>query len=415
MKIRNISFQVSFSYFFILLGVILLGDFLILDFLSYDLSLVLLSQRNSVLISVVIVITLVLIYWRWKFGFIFRLMMIGASILIIAAKASLINSFLTYTNSPNAMFVFLTIDSLAIIAIASVALYAYRTVIDPINHMIQVTEQISERNYQEQNLDKIVAQNDELGYLYNSIVSMRSQLKQDFSDLVKTITKTSNSIASISEDLAQSTEEVSSLSEEISMTVEDLSNDAEKQTILVSSHLQDTLEVSKSLETKLEDVTNSLKIVNEISRKTNILSLNAAIEASRAGEYGRGFSVVASNVRELAELTKKHSNHINTAIQDTINEIKDFISEINALFQNLLEKSETLSARNQELASSSEEQTSSMSLVALKAQELSNLGNNLRKHIQQFNVEETVHLSIGSENTETTSSSQRITVPMSSN
>lgn len=72
------------------------------------------------------------------------------------------------------------------------------------------------------------------------------------------------------------------------------------------------------LEKKVEAVSNNLAQINEISDSTNILSLNAAIEAARAGESGKGFAVIANEVKKLSEMTKNISNEIRVEL-DSMN------------------------------------------------------------------------------------------------
>ncbi len=106
--------------------------------------------------------------------------------------------------------------------------------------------------------------------------------------------------------------------EELQKIIEDILLNSER-----TSGLKDKL---TGLSGDAEGVKSVLDVISDIADQTNLLALNAAIEAARAGEHGRGFAVVADEVRQLAERTHKSLAEINT----TINIIVQNISDINA-------------------------------------------------------------------------------------
>lgn len=91
-----------------------------------------------------------------------------------------------------------------------------------------------------------------------------------------------------------------------------------------SEQIEDIVEFS-------QNITDILKTITSIAEQTNLLALNAAIEAARAGEQGRGFSVVADEVRHLAERSQSSASEINTILSELSNKVSTAQSSMNQL------------------------------------------------------------------------------------
>ena len=219
-----------------------------------------------------------------------------------------------------------------------------------------------------------------VGNIVETVSSASTELEASAGTLTATAERAqelTTMVAAASEEASTNVQSVASATEEMASSVNEISRQVQESARMAGEAVDQartTNERVSELSKAASRIGDVVELINTIAEQTNLLALNATIEAARAGEAGRGFAVVASEVKALAEQTSKATGEIGqqiTGIQAATKESVTAIKEISGTIERLSEISSTIAAAVEEQGAATQEISRNVQQAAQGTQQVS--------------------------------------------
>ncbi|MDR2678439.1 MAG: methyl-accepting chemotaxis protein [Zoogloeaceae bacterium] len=362
----------------------------------------------------------------------------------------------TITSSTHAMWQQIVLGIVAIIALGFTAWRAIAAVVPPLHRFGTVLARVQNEHDLTQRLNHKAS--DEIGEMSSAFDHTMEALQRAFRDIseqVEKVTDAVGSLAAAAEQVAQSSQSQSGSTSAMAASVEEMtvsvntvsSSAADAQSMaheagatsdeggkiieqtasemgIIAQSVGGASRVIQELGEASKEISNVVAVIKEVADQTNLLALNAAIEAARAGEQGRGFAVVADEVRKLAERTAQSTGDISAMIgkiQASANEavvemgnvvqqvesgqalaqeagkriqkirddairVSDAVTEISGALKEQSEASTDIAKHVESIAQMTDENNAAAEETASNARHLDDLAKNVQKTISRFRV-----------------------------